>query len=82
MMPFMRTTLDIDQVVLETARSLAASSQKSLGAVISELALKGIQAHSSRRHDGQYPVFSLPEDAKPLDPTLIRALIEEDGLSA
>lgn len=77
----MRTTLDIDIVVLETARSMAASSQKSMGAVISELALKGIKAQTLLHSEGRYPVFAVPEDAAPIDPAVIRRLIDEDGLS-
>lgn len=39
----MRTTLDIDDVVLSAARGLAAAEGMSLGKAVSELALKGIR---------------------------------------
>lgn len=77
----MRTTLDIDIAVLETARAIAASSQKSIGAVISELALKGMNAQKPLRSPAKYPVFAVPRDARPIDPKVIRSLIEDDGLS-
>jgi len=77
----MRTTLDIDIAVLEAARAIAASSQKSIGAVVSELALKGINARKMSPSGGKYPVFMVPEDAQPLDPSVVRDLIDEDGLS-
>lgn len=74
----MRTTVDIDPSVLEAVRSIAAASRKSIGAVISELALRGIRA--GQVVDGRHPVFSIPSDAQPLDPVIIRRLIDNDGL--
>lgn len=78
----MRTTLDIDAPVLEAARALAASSHRSIGAVISELALRGLRASSPEiRAQSTLPVFRVSANAAPLDPAAIRALIENDGLS-
>lgn len=42
----MRTTLDIDNEVLQAAREIARSGKTSTGAVISELAHKGLAAPS------------------------------------
>ena len=77
----MRTTLDIDAPVLEAARALAASTHRSIGAVISELATRGLRAPSPEvRSERILPVFDVSPLAAPLDPAAIRALIETDGL--
>ena len=47
----MRTTLAIDDDVLEVAKSLAHTRHISIGEVISELARKGIYAPVSTRRD-------------------------------
>lgn len=49
----MRTTLDIDPDVLETAKEIAKKEKKSTGTVISEFARRGFYAPSS----------SLPDEA-------------------
>ncbi len=43
----MRTTLDIDDAVLRAARALAAQTNTSLGAAVTELALRGIRGTAS-----------------------------------
>lgn len=43
----MRTTLDLDPVVLSAARAKAAAERISLGRAVSELALQGIRAPRS-----------------------------------
>lgn len=43
----MRTTIDIDQDVLETAKEIARKEKKSTGAVISGLARRGLYALQS-----------------------------------
>ncbi|HEY9067876.1 MAG TPA: hypothetical protein VIO33_23025 [Burkholderiaceae bacterium] len=55
----MRTTLDIDSTALEAARQLAAHRAQSLGAVVSELILKGLRAEAlpTARKSG-FPVFA------------------------
>jgi hypothetical protein len=50
---FMRTTLDIDEDVLQAAKELAASRRQTAGQVISELARKGLEpAHPARVRNG------------------------------
>jgi hypothetical protein len=49
----MRTTLDIDEDVLQAAKELAASRRRTAGQVISELARKGLEpAHRARVRNG------------------------------
>ena len=54
----MRTTLDLDSTALEAARQLATHRAQSLGKVISELILKGLQSEASVVRKGGFPVFS------------------------
>jgi len=61
----MRTTLDIDEDVLQAAKELAASRRRTAGQVISELARKGLEpAHRARVRNG-VPVLSRRPPAAP-----------------
>lgn len=51
----MRTTLDIDKDILETAKEIARKEKKSAGAVISELARRGFYAEQSTVEEGAAP---------------------------
>jgi hypothetical protein len=52
--PSMRTTLDIDEDVLETAKELAARRGTTAGRVLSDLARSALvpRARTSRKHNG------------------------------
>ena len=55
----MRTTLDLDPVVLSAARAKAAAERISLGRAVSELALQGIRApRSASVTTSGFPVLS------------------------
>ena len=56
----MRTTLDLDATALEAARQLAAHRAQSLGAVVSELILKGLHADAMPARTAGFPVFAAP----------------------
>lgn len=73
----MRTTLDIDEDVLAAARELASEGRRSLGAVISELARRGL---TPARVDtsGRFPVFISPAGAPPITPEMVRRALDED----
>ena len=79
----MRTTLDIDDTVLAAAKELARVRGQSAGAVISELARKGLQGERSKnRRKGEFPVFDVPADAETLTTGLVETIIEDEGISA
>ena len=60
----MRTTLDLDPVLLSAARQLAAHRSISLGRAVSELALKGLsQSGELARTANRFPVFRSSPDA-------------------
>ncbi|MDQ3973624.1 MAG: antitoxin [Actinomycetota bacterium] len=74
----MRTTLTIDDDVLQAARALARAEGRSVGEVLSELARRGLRPASRRRPRGGFPTFSVPADAAPITPDdVARALDEE-----
>jgi hypothetical protein len=86
MLMLMRTTLDIEQSVLEAARSAAGARGVSIGKVISEWAKAGINAEckpapvlrTSVRNG--IAVFSRDGDAKPITSELVKRIMEEDNI--
>lgn len=75
----MRTTLQIDDDILNAARSLAETEQRSLGEVISSLARRGLAPQPQEDSDHGFPVFSVPADATPITPQMVRRAAEDDG---
>ncbi|MBL8271013.1 hypothetical protein [Steroidobacter sp.] len=79
----MRTTLDIDDVVLATAKELARARGQTIGMVISELARKALE---STRHERvayrEFPVFEVPVNAEVLTVEFVEAIVDDEGLPA
>lgn len=73
----MRTTLRIDDDVLEAAKSLARSSEKTVGEVISELARRGLAPVPQSESEEGFPVFSVPAEARPITPEMVRRALDE-----
>lgn len=74
----MRATLNIDDEILEAARSIAEERRLSVGAVLSELARRGLQwTDAGRRGRKGFPVFDVSRDGTPL--TLDRVKRHEDA---
>jgi len=73
----MRTTLMIEDDVLEAARSLAEAAGKSLGEVISELARRGLAPQPQEMTDGGFPVFAVPAEARPITLEMVQRALEE-----
>ena len=83
----MRTTLDIDDDVLIAAKAHAQRKQRSLGAVISELAREALSrpadAHKSARRGGaarggRFAV--LPRRGELVTPEHVRRLMDAEGV--
>jgi hypothetical protein len=72
----MRTTLDIDDDVVVAARELAAGERRSLGAVISELARRGLMPARVDAADG-LPVIRVPSGTPPITPEIVRRALDE-----
>ena len=73
----MRTTLNIDDEILDAAKVLAAERAVSVGAILSELARRGLQQGAvPRRKRKGFPTFAISHDSTPL--TLERVKQFED----
>jgi len=73
----MRTTLDIDDDVIATARELARDEGTSIGAVVSDLARRGLMPARVERQHGR-PVIRSPAGAPPMTPEMVRRALDED----
>ena len=76
----MRTTLAIDDDVLEAARGLATLERRSVGEVVSDLARRGLQRDRGRskatRRNG-VPLLQSPTPLKPVTMELVNRLRDE-----
>ena len=74
-----RTTVNVDDDVLDAAKSIARAEGRGVGAVISELARRGLAPTATRvsAEDG-FPIFSVPADAPPITDAMVRAALDED----
>ncbi len=75
----MRTTLAIDDDILDVARSLSEAEGRSLGEVISELARRGLAPRTASASDDGFPVFSVSPGAKPITLAMVQRALEEGG---
>ena len=62
----MRTTLNIDDDILEAAKSIAGEQKLPVGAVLSELARRGLHRLDADRRQKDFPVFDVSNDSTPL----------------
>lgn len=73
----MRTTVVIDDDVLEAARSLSEAEGKSLGEVLSRLARRGLAPRLQQEEEEGFPVFSVSSAAKPITLEMVQRALEE-----
>ncbi len=62
----MRTTLKIDEDVLQAARRMAGDENISVGKILSRLARRGLSTVSEDRPDRKLPVSGEPRGLRPL----------------
>ncbi len=74
----MRTTVTVDDDVFEAAQSLAASSGKKLGQVLSQLARRGLRAELRTDRKNNLPVFQVSADAPVIPSNRAQKLLAED----
>lgn len=72
----MRTTLSIDDDVLNDARDIAQAEGRSLGAVISDLARKALRPVGTRTDRG-LPVFDVSPDTPTFGAEEVRRALDE-----
>ena len=74
----MRTTLDLDDRVLASARTLAQEKGISLGSAVSELALRGLRPLNATATTSPFPTFPDAPDADPVTPEMVRDAMDEE----
>jgi hypothetical protein len=74
----MRTTLNLDDDVIETARALAAQKGQSLGEAVSDLIRRGVQpaARVPTKRNG-ISLFPVAVGARRVTPEIVAALLDE-----
>ncbi|MCC6591492.1 MAG: antitoxin [Bryobacterales bacterium] len=74
----MRTTLDIESDVLDTAKALAAARGVSVGAALSELARRGVAARTPLSTVNGFPVFQVQAGTPSFGPDEVAAALESE----
>jgi hypothetical protein len=78
----MRTTVTIDDDLLEAARGLAAQRNVSIGRILSDLIRKGMKPNASiGKGKGGFPTFKQSPDALPITLEMVKRA-EEDEFDA
>ncbi len=74
----MRTTVRIDDDLLNVAKSMAFQQDHTLGQVISDLMRRGIRAMSAiQKSKDSFPVFQVPDNARPITLETVKLAEEE-----
>jgi hypothetical protein len=73
----MRTTLDIDDDVLDAARELARQRGESIGALISALARAGLRPQSVEIVDG-LPLIRATKDSPVITSDMVRRALDDE----
>lgn len=78
MMREVRTTVNLDDDVVEAARCIAAAEKRSLGDVLSELIRRGLSPRQVEfeEEDG-FPVFAVAPGAAAITPDMVKAALDE-----
>ncbi len=78
MMLHMRTTLNLEDDVLNAAKALAHAERRPLGEVVSELARRGLAPREPFVDDDEgFPVFDVPAGAPTITDEMVAAALEE-----
>ncbi len=73
----MRTTINLDDEVLRTVRSLARERDESLGTVISALVRKALRPPDQVTFEEDFPVFQVREGSPPITPEMVESALED-----
>ena len=74
----MRTTVNLDEDVLRSARAIARQRGQSLGTVLSELARRGLKPAAPIAYRDDFPVFEVAEDAPVFGEDEVAAALDEE----
>ena len=73
----MRTTVQIDDDVLQAARVIADAEKRSIGKVISDLARRGLTPALRHSRDKGFPTFRVSPNAGPITGEMVARALEE-----
>lgn len=73
----MRTTLQLDDDVLDAARELSRREGRGIGAVVSDLARRSLRPVGIR-DDGGFPVFDVADDAPAITEDAVARARDDD----
>jgi hypothetical protein len=76
----MRTTLSLDDDVFEAVHTLARSTGKNLGQVVSRLLRQALQSRAAAARKNGLPVFQVDADAPIIPGDRAQKLLAEDSL--
>ncbi len=76
----MRTTLSLDDDIFQAAQSLARSTGKNLGQVVSRLVRQALQREAATSRKNGLPVFQVDADAPIIPGDRAQKLLAEDSL--
>ncbi|MFN4942691.1 MAG: CopG family transcriptional regulator [Akkermansiaceae bacterium] len=75
----MRTTLNLDDDILATAKALAAQQRKPVGEVVSTLVRRALKPSGRQIAERNgIPLFPMRKNAKAVTPEIIRELLEDE----
>jgi hypothetical protein len=78
MLIVMRTTLNLDDDVLATAKALATKERKSLGDVVSNLIRRAVEPVPGERSERNgIPLFPVTSGARAVTPEIVAELLDE-----
>lgn len=78
----MRTTLEIENDVLDAAKALAAARRVSVGTALSELARRGVAARTPLGVRNGFPVFQIPAGTPGFGPDEVAAAENSEDMEA
>jgi len=73
----MRTTLNIDDELMNAIRSLARERRQSLGEVVSDLIRRGLRPEAPEAYSHDFPVFMVREGTPPITPEMVQAAMDD-----
>jgi len=77
----MRTTVTLDDDVFEIVQTLAKSSGRRFGEVLSELVRRGVARSAPRKaRTSRFPTFDVPANAPVIPAGRIQKLLDEEGV--